>query len=84
MSGGNMEGGNPMTNEKTPFIRVSISATCILEDPTLDLIDGTFNSDIVSIKDGEFFEPNDYMRHRINLHVLGKLAEAAKEELRND
>ncbi len=73
-----------MTKTEKPMIRVSISATCILEDPTLDLIDGTFNSDIVSIKNGEFFEPNEYMRHRINLHVLGKLAEAAKEELRDD
>lgn len=73
-----------MTNEKTPFIRISISATCILDEDALDLIDGTFNSDIVFIKNGESFEPNEYMRHRINLHVLEKLAEAAKEELRND
>jgi hypothetical protein len=73
-----------MTDEKKSLIRVSISATCILDDPTLDLIDGTFNTDVVSIKDGEFFEPQEYMRKRVSLHVLEKLAESLKEELRDD
>lgn len=73
-----------MTNEKNPLIRVSISATCILDDPTLDLIDGTFNTDVVSVKDGELFEPQEYMRKRISLHVIEKLAESLKEDLRDD
>ena len=73
-----------MSKTENPMIRVSISATCILDDPTLDLIDGTFNTDVVSIKEGEFFEPQEYMRKRISLHVLEKLSESLKEELRDD
>lgn len=67
-----------------PPIRVSISATCLLDEDTLDLVDGTFNIDVVSIKEGELYEPQEYMRSRIALHVLEKLTESVKEELRND
>lgn len=70
--------------EKHDVIQVVINSNCLLKDDSLDLIDGHFFTNVVSIKNGEVFEPPEYMRKRIALFALEKLVESFKEELRDD
>lgn len=73
-----------MIKTEKPMIRASIGATFYLDEDTLEVIDGSYSTDVVSIKDGEFFEPKEFMHMRISLHVLEKIAEELGKDLRDD